>query len=182
MSKSLRKLNVLDKYGDVTPLILSSQIRYNNRVRIKDEDLAQHSYFVAYNIIRIGYDYSIDKNIVQEAVCRAIIHDLDEQYCSDIPHDCKQAYPELRELVRNIGIEYIKSEAPEAYDYFMDYSNKKDLANILVDLGDAISVLQYTNREILLGNNTEDIMVISNEIKARVIRLFDDLDKSLKEK
>ena len=64
----------------------------------------------------------------------------------------------------------------------MDYSNKKDLANILVDLGDAISVLQYTNREILLGNNTEDIMIISNEIKARVIRLFDDLDKSLKEK
>ena len=101
MSKSLRKLNVLDKYGDVTPLILSSQVRYNNRVRIKDEDLAQHSYFVAYNIIRIGYDYSIDKSIVQEAVCRAIVHDLDEQYCSDNPHDCKQTYPELRELVRN---------------------------------------------------------------------------------
>ena len=63
MSKKLRKLNVLDRYGDITPLILSSQIRYNNRVRIKDEDLAQHSYFVAYNIIKVGYDYNIDKRI-----------------------------------------------------------------------------------------------------------------------
>lgn len=182
MSKKLRKLNVLDRYGDITPLILSSQIRYNNRVRIKDEDLAQHSYFVAYNIIKVGYDYNIDKRIVEEAVCRAIVHDIDEMYVSDIPHDCKASYPELRVLVRDIGIEYIKSESPELYDYFMDYSNKKDIASLLVDIGDAISVLQYTNRELALRNDTEDMKIISNEIKARVIRLFDDLESRLKEK
>ena len=27
---SLRKLNVLDRYGDIFPLILTQQIRYNN--------------------------------------------------------------------------------------------------------------------------------------------------------
>ena len=172
----LRKRNVLDIYGKVDMLILSSQVRYNNRVRIKNEDLAQHSYFVAYNILKVAYDYNIPKNISEEAICRALVHDLDEQYTSDIPHDCKVEYPELRELVKKIGLRYIEQEAPEAVSYFIDYSNKHDLPNLLVDIGDALSVLQYTNRELLLGNETEDMQIISNEIKARVIRLFDELE------
>ena len=172
----LRKRNVLDIYGKVDMLILSSQVRYNNRVRIKNEDLAQHSYFVAYNILKVAYDYNIPKNISEEAICRALVHDLDEQYTSDIPHDCKVEYPQLRELVKQIGLRYIEQEAPEAVSYFIDYSNKNDLPNLLVDIGDALSVLQYTNRELLLGNKTEDMEIISNEIKARVIRLFDELE------
>ena len=180
MKNNLRKLNVLDLYGDIRPLILSSQIRYNNRVRIKNEDLAQHSYFVAYNVLKVGYDYNIPKHIVQEAIARALVHDIDEMYVSDIPHDCKREYPELRDLVRDIGRKYIEESAPEALNYFNDYSDKNDLANVLVDIGDAISVLQYTNREISLGNTTEDIMIISNEIKARLVKLFDILDEKCK--
>jgi len=173
--------NILDRYGDVMPLVLSSQIRYNNRIRLKDEDLAQHSYYVAYNILRIGYDYKIKKEIVQEAVCRAIFHDLDEQFTSDIPHDCKVQFPELRAMVADIGLKYIQTKAPFAEEYFVNYSEKEDFPNLLVEIADAISVLQYTNRELILGNSTEGIKIISNEVKTRVVRLFDKLKKRLEE-
>lgn len=74
--KSLRKLNVLDRYGDISPLILADMKRYNNRIKLKEESIAEHSFFVAYNIIKIGYDYNIAKDIVNEAVTMAIVHDI----------------------------------------------------------------------------------------------------------
>jgi len=166
---------LIRKYKDVSPLILSSQIRYNNRIRIKNEDLAQHSYYVAYNIMSIGHDFGIKKEIIQEAVCRAIIHDLDEQFTSDIPHDCKMEFPELKKIVSEIGLDYIKKRADFATQYFVDYSIKDDLANILVDTGDALSVLQYANREILLGNHTKEMKTIYIDAKKRLKVLFKKL-------
>ena len=163
-------------FGNITPLVLSSQIRYNNRIRIKDEDLAQHSYYVAYNILHAGHVFNIKKEIIQEAVCRSIFHDLDEQFTSDIPHDCKILYPELKEMVSKIGLEFIKKKASFATEYFIAYSEKEDLANLLVDIGDGISVLQYVNREIELGNKTDAIKVILLEIKTRLYCLFEKLE------
>lgn len=78
--KSLRKLNVLDRYGDISPLILADMKRYNNRIKIKEESIAEHSFFVAYNIIKIGYDYSIAKDIINEAVTMAIVHDIRRRF------------------------------------------------------------------------------------------------------
>ena len=77
--KSLRKLNVLDRYGDITPLILADMKRYNNRIKLKEESIAEHSFFVAYNVIKIGYDYQIPQDIVNEAVAISIAHDFPER-------------------------------------------------------------------------------------------------------
>lgn len=78
-SKNLRKLNVLDRYGDITPLILADMKRYNNRIKLKEESIAEHSFFVAYNIIKIGYDYNIAESIINKAVTMAIAHDFAER-------------------------------------------------------------------------------------------------------
>ena len=77
--KSLRKLNVLDRYGDISPLILADMKRYNNRIKLKEESIAEHSFFVAYNVMKIGYDYNIDETIINEAVAIAITHDFPER-------------------------------------------------------------------------------------------------------
>ena len=177
---SLRKLNVLDRYGDIFPLILTQQIRYNNRHRIHNEDLAQHSYMVAYNIIKIAYDYSIEDSIRDRAVAMAITHDFSESYTADLPHDCKVAYPELKTILDKIEKEFIHNEAPELEELFLEYSNNDNLACKLVSLGDAISVLQYVNREQLHGNTHKDIDIIKNEVSLRIVKLFEDLEKSLK--
>lgn len=173
----MRELSVLDRYGDTFPLILSDMKRYNNRIKIKDENIAEHSFFVAYNILKIGYDYKLSREVVNEAVAMAIVHDYPEVFTSDIPHDCKQSHPELRDILSKVERDFIEKQMPELLDRYDKLSNEYSLSTILVELGDAISVLQYSNREISLGNNTEDMRIIHNEVCSRVTRLFTILEE-----
>lgn len=175
----MRDLNVLDVYGRTFPLILADMKRYNNRIKLKSESIAEHSFFVAYNIIKVGHDYGISNDIINEAVAMAITHDFPEMFTSDLPHDCKQRYPELRKLLADVEIEFIKEEMPELYDRYYKLLNEDSLVTLLVDIGDAISVLQFCNRENDLGNDTEDIKNISNEIKLRIVTLFEKLKKEI---
>lgn len=177
---AMRDLNVLDKYGKTFPLILADMKRYNNRIKIKAESIAEHSFFVAYNILKVGYDYKIPNNIVNEAVSLSIAHDFPEVFTSDLPHDCKQRYPALRQTLEYIENEFMRTEMPELYDRYRTLINDDSLAILLVDIGDAVSVLQYVNRERELGNNTDDMENISNEIKMRVVTLFEKLEKEMK--
>ena len=175
----MRVLNILDKYGDTFPLILADMNRYNNRIRIKNESIAEHSFFVAYNILKIGYDYGIPNNVVNEAVSMAIAHDFPESFTSDLPHDCKQQNPALREILTDIELDFLKKDMPELYDRYDKLLKGDSLAALLVELSDAISVLQYCNRELALGNTTEDMKIIHNEACNRVTRLFIDLEKGI---
>ena len=146
--KKLRDLNVLDLYGDIFPMIMTQQVRYNNRHRIHNEDLAQHSFMVAFNILKIGYNYpQIPKDKIYKACSMAIVHATAE------------------------------SETPELKELFDEYSKGESLATLLVEIGDAISVLQYVNREIIHGNKHEDMQIIKNEVSLRIVKLFDKLDK-----
>lgn len=175
----MRELSILDRYGDTFPLILSDMKRYNNRIKIKDENIAEHSFFVAYNILKIGYDYKLSREVINEAVAMAIVHDYPEVFTSDIPHDCKQSRPELRDILLKVERDFIEKQMPELLDRY-DKLNEDSLTALLVELGDAISVLQYSNREISLGNNTEDMRIIHNEVCGRVTRLFTILEEVIK--
>ncbi len=172
----MRVLNILDRYGDTFPLILSDMKRYNNRIRIKDESIAEHSFFVAYNILKVGYDYKLPAEVINEAVSMAIAHDFPESFTSDLPHDCKQRYPELRSILLTIERKFLKDDMPELSEQYEKLVKNDSLAALLVELGDAISVLQYTNREISLGNKTDDMAIIHNEVCCRVTQLFARLD------
>ena len=177
---SLRDLNVLDKYGNTFPLILADMKRYNNRIKIKSESIAEHSFFVAYNILKVGYDYKIDNNIVNEAVSMAIVHDYPEVFTSDLPHDCKQRYPILKTTLSAIESEFLKEEMPELYERYQKLLINKSLITLLVDIGDALSVLQYVKRERELGNSSNDMKIIENEISVRIIGLFEKLKEETK--
>ena len=98
-------------------------------------------------------------------------------FTSDIPHDCKTKHPELRSLLSTIEKEFIKEEMPELQVLYDEYAQGISLAYTLVELGDAISVLQYVNRELLHGNKHEDMQIIKNEVSLRIVKLFDKLDK-----
>ena len=175
----LRDTSMLDLFGDTYPLIMTRQIRYNNRNRIHNEDLAQHSFMVAYNILKVAYYYKIPNDITYKAASMAIVHDYPETYTADIPHDCKVKYPELRELLSKIEIDFIKEEVPELEELYKDYLKGDSVVTTLVDLGDAISVLQYVNREINHGNKDKDMEIIKNEVSVRIINLLNKLDKEV---
>jgi putative hydrolase of HD superfamily len=127
--------------------------------------------------MKIGYDYKLPSNVVNEAVAMAIAHDYPEAYTSDIPHDCKQSNPELRKILLGIEMKFLEDQMPELVESYKKLNEPNSLTALLVDLGDAISVLQYSNREIELGNNTEDMKIIHNEVCCRVTKLFSKLDE-----
>ena len=174
-----RALSILDKFGDTSPLILADMKRYNNRVKIKEESIAEHSFFVAYNILKVGYYYDIPREDVNKAVTMAIAHDFPEAFTSDIPHDCKQSHPELRDILYEIETDFLHDEMPELVDIYNELNNENSISVLLVELCDAISVLQYSNREISLGNSTEDMRIIHNEVCARVTNLFAKLEEEI---
>ena len=87
----------------------------------------------------------------------------------------------LRQRRSTIEQEFVDSETPELKELFDEYSDGDSIAALLVELGDAISVLQYVNREIIHGNKHEDMQIIRNEVSLRIVKLFDKLDSKLKE-
>lgn len=175
----MRVLNALDRYGDIFPLILADMNRYNNRIRLKNESIAEHSFFVAYNILKIGHDYDISADVINEAVSMAIVHDFPESFTSDLPHDCKQQNPALRDILTEIELDFIANDMPELLTRYEKLLKNDSLPALLVELSDAISVLQYCNREISLGNTTDDMKIIHNEACSRVTYLFTKLEKGL---
>ena len=133
------------------PMRMHGIIRYVNRARIKDEDLAQHSYSVAYYCFQIAMEFCIPDDIRNEAIAMAIIHDIGECFTSDLPHDVKYENPELKELC----------------DKLEDKENPT-ISGTMVKLADSMSVEAYAEREISLGNKTPIMQEILSNAKERI--------------
>ncbi len=174
----IKNQTFLDKYSNLDILSMSEMTRYSGRLKITKESVAEHSWYVAYFILLVGNDYKIDNNIINKAVSMSIIHDIPEIFTNDIPHDMKENFPELKKKIEEVEIEFVKDKIPELYYLFSDLKNKS-IESILVSIGDALSVLLYTNKEINLGNKTKEITIISNEVKVRLTKLFIELERMI---
>ncbi len=168
--------SVLDKYGDTTIMKMSQLIRYNNKMVIKPENLAEHSFYVAHAIMRLGYDFKIPKETIEKAVCMAISHDISEVQTGDIIYNIKEKSPVIREEIEKLELYYHEKYFPETLDYFKLYMEESDpLASLLVKTADAMSVLMYMNREKEFGNKSTDVKKILCEVNERLVHLFDKL-------
>lgn len=158
------------------PIQMQGIIRYANRVRIKDEDLAQHSYSVAYYCFDIAKKYNIPDDIRNEAIAMAIIHDIGECFTSDLPHDVKYENPELKLLCDSLERKYV-DKLPAIKDVWHKLEdNKNSVQSIMVKLGDSYSVRTYVKRELELGNKTNTMKQIRDEINQRIILLEQKLE------
>ena len=152
------------------PMRMHGIIRYVNRNRIKDEDLAQHSYSVAYYCFQIAKEFNIPDSIRNEAIAMAIIHDIGEVFTSDLPHDVKYENPELKTLCDQLERRYITTELPEVSELWNKLEDKEHptLSGAMVKLGDSLSVNAYVDREIELGNTSPIIAEIKRDIQDRI--------------
>ena len=164
------------------PIQMHGIIRYANRNRIKDEDLAQHSYSVAYYIFIIADRFCIPDDIRNEAIAMAVIHDIGECFTSDLPHDVKYENPELKELCDKLERKYIDqlSECKDLWHKLED--NGETIQKVMVKLGDSMSVKSYVDREISLGNKTEEMKTIAIDAEKRISLYIDKLTNLLKNK
>lgn len=151
------------------PIQMQGIIRYANRNRIKDEDLAQHSLSVAYYCFDIAVKFGIPEDIRNEAIAMSVIHDIGECYTSDLPHDVKYQNPELKELCDKLEVKFIDKLNPEVSKLWHKLEdNRESVQYLMVKLADSLSVKAYVNRELTLGNKDEVMTNISHEIDDRI--------------
>lgn len=163
---------ISDKYLDAI-YKLKNLVRYNTRSRIKDESVAEHSFYVAVLTLDICKKFDIDYDTTCKCVIKATLHDMPEMYLNDITHDVKEKL-NLRPLLKTYEDEYYKKYYPQYADLM---NNANELITTIVDLADAYSVKQYVNNEKSLGNNTVGMNDILDEINGRIHMLTEKLNK-----
>lgn len=144
---------------------LSKLIRYNHRHRIKNESVAEHSYYVVLYCLKICHDYGLDEATTNRVLIKAIVHDLPEIVTSDVPYDVKQNMPELNKLLEQAEVEFYRTKYPEYFDIIY---NNDELEDLIVRYADALSVMQYSLNELSLSPLNADFL----DIKAcTIVRL-----------
>lgn len=148
--------------------LLKNLIRYNNKFRIKDESVAEHTSIVALNVLLLHHEYSFN---LERALIMALIHDIPEVFITDITHDVKQKYPDLAEILKDKEFLVMKEYFSEYYDIFVEFENSNTLEALIVKLADINSVTLYAENEIKLGNidYMEDVIKESSKQKESIL-------------
>lgn len=155
---------------------LKNVIRYNTRNIIKEESVAEHSFYVALFALKICDNYNVDEQTRSKAIIKALLHDMPEIELNDITHNVKEKL-NLRPFLKKYEDEYF-DENYHQYASLMKNADKKTDAIVL--LADTMSVYQYALNEILLGNKSDDINEILNESQKRLNDAINNLDYIMK--
>ena len=155
---------------------LKNVIRYNTRNIIKEESVAEHSFYVALFVLKICDDYNVDDATKSKAIIKALLHDMPEIELNDITHNVKEKL-NLRPFLKKYEDEYFDEHYHQYLSLMKDADEKIDA---IVLAADTMSVYQYSLNEMLLGNNSYDINQILNESKHRLKDAMDNLDNIMK--
>lgn len=167
---------------DMDILKMSALNRYNNRDRITQENIAEHSFYVGFAIMKLSEMFIIDDTTKLRALQMSILHDIPEIYTSDVPYPIKQKSPVLKAELEKLELEFMKESYPQFFNIFNDFTNDDSDEVLLVKVADAISVLQYAQKEINLGNKTEDMMEIFTLTNIRINDGIKKLEERFKRK
>jgi len=141
---------------------LSNIIRFSTELRLHDENVAEHSYWVAM------FSFMIATHLTQEEQVRldwrvlmgkACLHDVEESVSGDFPRPFKHSTPELLhaiETATRIAAKEVANElSPDHSDFFYHcWERAKDGTpeGCIVALADFLSVLRWGMVEVSLGN------------------------------
>lgn len=151
---------------------LSDIIRYNTRAKNSEENVAEHSFYVAIEALKICNKLNIDDETKLKVLEYSVTHDIPEALSTDVPYDIKRDYPALSDMLQNIELTELSKHIPElkqTYESYVEAEHKKSLPYLIVKLADTISVLQYSYKEIQLGNETEEMNEIYVDCIDRIL-------------
>ncbi|PED64022.1 YfbR-like 5'-deoxynucleotidase [Priestia megaterium] len=171
-------------FGNTDLLSLGEMVRYNNHAKIKNENVATHTFIAATNIFKICHKFNIPQAVKLLALEMVIVHDIGELATNDIPHNFKKANPELKKMLEVAELQFMKESMPEFYQSFerlIRMEKAETLIAVIVKLADTISVLQYSNNELDLGNKTPKMVEINEDAKRRVLILINKLEEKILE-
>lgn len=168
----------LDKYL-MNVYQLKNVIRYNTRNKLKDESVAEHSFYVALFALKLCNEYQIDMQTTLQSLIKALLHDMPEIELNDITHNVKQRL-KLDEFLKSYEKEYYEKNFQRYVELMTN--DKNTLVNAIVNYADVLSVRQYCLNELLLGNNSDDIEEIFKESKHRLNECYKTLEQTMERK
>ena len=168
---------ILDVFNDdqiTSEYVLSKIVRYNNRCKLQNESVAEHTCFVSLFCLKILAKLNLDHETERKVLILAALHDTAESRTSDIPHDVKANYPEMQKILDKIENDYYE----EVWgDYKEEVYNPGDLCHNILKLADSYSVYQYCLNEKALGNVSDVINEITYNSMVRIRRYTDAINK-----
>lgn len=170
--------------GNPKILGLGEIIRYNNRAKIKEENVAAHSFYVISTVLKIVKMFNLSDEIKYKALEFATVHDIPEMFTGDMPYDTKISNPELAELLQQAEIKELEKNMPEFLDSYLQFVKEEEertIPYLVTKLADTVSVLQYSNLELELGNKTFDMREINTGAQERVSKIVIDLEEKILE-
>lgn len=132
---------------------LSNIVRYSQQSKIKNESVAEHSFYVIWFVNRLCTKYNLCDKIRLLALEAALLHDIPEVITNDITYDVKQMIPEVSALLQPYEETVIGEHSSQACKTLFNPTTKEELiAKRLVKHADVLSVLLYCHNEEALGN------------------------------
>lgn len=174
-----------DKYilSDIynTDLYRMSDIwRYGTRLVNRQENVAEHSFYVIFKVFELGDKYNVPLDKINKAVRIAACHDCGEIYTGDLPYSLKFYSPEIKEKSEELEIKLIKENFPIFGQDFEDFiTNKDPIVTTLVKAADTYSAVMFSTREEQLGNRNNDMVQLKLECTERYIKLINKLKELL---
>lgn len=147
-------------------------IRFSNSTRIKNESVAEHSFFTAYYSLMLAFTLVVEEHAsidFGEMLACAILHDVDEAKSGDFVRHFKYMNPEIKshieeattEIMRQAFSPIFTKERAEKYHnepantlqlLWKNAKNPNTLEGDIVAFADFLSVLSYVMNEIDCGN------------------------------
>ena len=161
-------MNIEEYYSKIYRLSFIQ--RYANIARIRNEDVAQHSFFVSAIILNLHDVYVFDLGrALQAAVC----HDITESDLSDVTHQVKHDYPQLAAEIKKVEMQVISKYPQAVIEGFKIFEDESSVEGLIANLADVIQVRQYIEYEISLGN--KNVFGIKVEASKRINKLEERL-------
>lgn len=157
--------------------VLSKIIRYNNRCRLQNESVAEHTCFVSLFCLKILAKLKLDHEVERKVLILAALHDAAESRTSDIPHDVKANYPEMQVILDKVEEDYYNEVWGE---YKEDIYKPGDLCYNILKLADSYSVYQYCLNEKALGNVSDVINEITYNSMRRIRHYTNAINQMIK--
>lgn len=152
---------------------LSYSTRYSMYKKLHNESVAEHSYYVTLFVYALHEHYEFD---LLAALKMAIVHDLPEIAVSDVNHNVKRAYPEISRALREAEYKFVTSQLPTDMSAHFITSNDDSVESYALHLADVLSVRQWVDNELAMGNNS--VRFVLDEANKRITMCMHKLESS----
>jgi len=160
---------------------LSHVYRYSSIPTIRKENVAEHSFYVAY------YSYLIGKDLVSRGfevdfgllLSRALLHDLDESSTGDFLRTVKYGHPDLKKALDEVSYRMMEKMSEKiGVELIADWQLAKfdDLEGHIVSVADLARVVSYILEELRSGNS--HMKPLLGEVSSYLAKLAKELKNS----